>query len=52
MKHIICHVKRLVHVNVDQMQVFVMINIIAIMINADANVKNQVIKVDVMIGLR
>ena len=31
---------RLVHVNVDQMQVFVIINSIGIMINADVNANN------------
>ena len=31
---------RLVHVNADQMQVFVMINDVGIMINVDVNAKN------------
>ena len=33
-------VMRLVHVNVDQMQVFVMINNIVVVVNANVNGKN------------
>ena len=37
-----------VNVNVDQMQLFVMINNFGIKINADVNVKNELIKVYVI----
>ena len=39
---------KLAHVNVDQMQMFVIINSVGIMINADVNVKNRLIKINVM----
>ena len=42
---------RLVHVDVDQMQVFGIINSVGIMINADVNVNNPVTKKDVMKNL-
>ena len=38
----------LVHVNINYMQVFVIINNVGIMINADVNVKNWLTKVDVL----
>ena len=41
----------LVRVNVDQMKAFVIIDCVEIMINADVNVKNQFIKVGMMMGL-
>ena len=40
MKQDMCFGLRLVHVNVDQMQVFVIINNVGIMKNADVNDKN------------
>ena len=39
---------KLVHVNVDQMQVFVVIDKAGIMINADLNAKSLLAKEDVM----
>ena len=39
---------KLVHVNVDQMQVFVVIDNAGIMINADLNAKSLLAKEDVM----
>ena len=40
MKQDIQNCMKLVNVNVDQMQVFVIINKVGIMINADVNAKN------------
>ena len=40
MKRAICLGMKLLRVNVDQMQLFVMIDGIRVMINADVNVKN------------
>ena len=40
MKQDIYNDMKLINVNVDQMQLFVIINNVGIMINADANVKN------------
>ena len=48
MKHVIQNGMKLVHVNVDYMQVFVMIKSVGIMINADMYVKNLLTKVDVI----
>ena len=42
---------KLVHVNVDWMQVFVMIDSIEVMINAVLNAKNSWIKLDMMMSL-
>ena len=42
---------KLVCVNVDYIQVFVMIDKVGIMINANVSVKNELIKVDVMMDL-
>ena len=42
---------KLVNVNVDYMQVFVMINNFGIMLNADVNAKNWLTKVDVTMDL-
>ena len=42
---------KLVNVNVDYMQVFVMINNVGIMLNADVNAKNWLTKVDVTMDL-
>ena len=39
---------KLVHIDVDQMQVFGIINNVGIMINADVNVNNRLTKKDVM----
>ena len=41
----------LLDVNVDYVQVFVRIKSVGIMINADVNVKNWMIRIDVMIDL-
>ena len=48
MKHVIQNGMKLVHVNVDYMQAFVMIKSVGIMINADMYVKNLLTKVDVI----
>ena len=40
-----------VYVNLDQVQVFVMVNKDGVIINVDVNVKNWLIKVDVMMDL-
>ena len=42
---------KLVNVNVDQMQVFVMMSNLGIMINVDVNVKNLLIKEDIIKNL-
>ena len=42
---------KLVNLNVDKMQMFVMINNVEIMINADVKVKNWLAKVDVIMDL-
>ena len=42
---------KLVNVNVDQMQVFVMMSNLGIMINVDVNVKNLVTKEDIIKNL-
>ena len=48
MKQAMCLGMRLVRVNVDQRQVFVMIDSIGIMINANVNVNNWLIMVGVI----
>ena len=45
------HSMRFVYVNVDLMHVFVMTNKVGIMINAEVNVKNWLIKKDVIKNL-
>ena len=40
MKRVICLGMKLLRVNVDQMQLFVMIDGVRVMINANVNVKN------------
>ena len=51
MKDISYHGMKLVHVNVDQMQVFKTITSTGIMINADVNAKKQLIKLNMLMHL-
>ena len=52
MKQGIQYNKKLVNVDVDQMQVFVITNNVGIKINIDVNVKNQLKKEDVIQDLK
>ena len=49
MKHVIQNDMKIVNVNIDQMQVFVMINSVEITVNANVNPGNYLAKVDVII---
>ena len=51
MKLVTYHDVKLAHVNVDQMRELATIDSIGIVINADANAKNLLTKLDVMMGL-